>query len=234
MFPLHLMEVQDVSKTFKYGFIKRKPKPVLEDISLSIRRGRTVGITGKSGIGKTSLGKIIAGITPPSKGKVLYKSRDIFEMPKREWDIFRTKVQMMFQDPEEALNPMKTINRQFHAVCRLTGAKHKDQARKQIQEVLEQTGLSDEILGRFPQQLSGGQNQRVALGRILLLKPEVIILDEPTSPLDISVQAQILHLLKQIQKEKQISYVYISHNKKLIEFMSDSIFSMDKEDENSF
>jgi len=99
---------------------------------------------------------------------------------------------------------------------------------------LDQTGLSDEILSRFPQQLSGGQNQRVALGRILLLKPEIIILDEPTSALDISVQAQILHLLKKIQKENRISYIYISHNKKLIEFMSDTIFSMNKGEEDSY
>jgi len=228
MLPLHLMEVQDVSKAFKYGLAKRKDKSVFENISLSIPSGGTVGITGKSGIGKTILGKIIAGIITPTKGRVLYKGRDIFKLPKGEWNTFRTKVQMMFQDPEGALNPMKTINRQFNAVCRLMETTNKDRALRRIQDVLEQTGLSDEILSRFPQQLSGGQNQRVALGRILLLKPEIIILDEPTSALDISVQAQILHLLKKIQKENRISYIYISHNKKLIEFMSDTIFSMNK------
>ncbi len=234
MLPLYLMEVQDVSKTFSYGLIKRKGRSVINNISLSIPSGGTVGITGKSGIGKTSLGKIIAGIIPPSKGHVLYKGRDIFKMQKAEWNTFRTKVQMMFQDPEGALNPLKVIGRQFNAVCRLMGEKDKNRARKRIQEVMDQTGLSDEILDRFPNELSGGQNQRVALGRVLLLEPEIIILDEPTSALDISVQAQILQLLKTIQQENRISYLYISHNKKLIEFMSDSIFSMDKDEQDSY
>ena len=136
-------------------------------------------------------------------------------------------VQMLFQDPEGALNPMKSIERQFFDVCRLTGSRQREEAVERTRRVLEQVGLSDEILCRLPNQLSGGQNQRVALGKLLLLNPAVIILDEPTSALDISVQASILHLLKDIQHRHSLTYVFISHDMEVIRFMCDEVISMD-------
>ena len=144
----------------------------------------------------------------PTEGRILYQDSDITKMNRRSRYRFRRNVQMLFQDPEGALNPLKSIERQFFDVCRLTGSRQREEAAERTRRVLEQVGLSDEILCRLPNQLSGGQNQRVALGKLLLLNPAVIILDEPTSALDISVQASILHLLKDIQHRHSLTYVF--------------------------
>ncbi|MFW5747744.1 MAG: ATP-binding cassette domain-containing protein, partial [bacterium] len=176
--------------------------------------------------GKTTLGKILAGILEPTGGQVLYEGRDIFSLNREERRNYIQNVQMMFQNPEGALNPMKRIERQFFDVCRLTGSASRAESAERTARALEQVGLSKEILCRLPSELSGGQNQRVALGRILLLDPKIIILDEPTSALDVSVQAQILHLLKRLQHERRLSYIFISHDPEVVDFMCDRIVSV--------
>mgnify|MGYP006304191379 CR=1 FL=1 len=221
------IDVENVSHSYRYGIVRRRQRDIFKNISFSIATGKTVGIVGKSGVGKTTLGKILAGIIKPAEGRILYRNSDISLMDRRSRYRFRRDVQMLFQDPEGALNPMKSIERQFFEVCKLTGTKKKDEASRKTKKVLEQVGLSDEILCRLPNQLSGGQNQRVALGKLLLLDPAVIILDEPTSALDISVQASILHLLKDIQRKRSLSYVFISHDMEVVRFMCDEVISMD-------
>jgi len=208
------LEIKNVEKSFFSGSFRKKKRTVFSDISFGVKKGETVGITGKSGSGKTTLGKIAAGLISPDTGMVLYKGADIHIMKKEIRRQYRTRVQMLFQDPEGALNPMKTIRRQFEEVYKLAGIEGN-------QSVLKSVGLSEEILSRYPHELSGGQNQRIALAKILLLEPEVIILDEPTSALDISVQAQILHLLRKLQEERTLCYIFISHDPATIQFMCD-------------
>lgn len=220
------IEARQISKHFVTGGIRRKEKGVLSGVDLYLEEGSSVGIVGKSGSGKTTLGKILAGLIEPTKGRVLYNGKDISSLNKSERLSYRRSVQMMFQNPEGALNPVKRIERQFFDVCRLTGSASADESAGRTSRVLEQVGLSPEILCRLPRELSGGQNQRVALGRILLLDPKIIILDEPTSALDISVQAQILHLLKRLQHERRFSYVFISHDPDVVDFMCDRIISV--------
>jgi peptide/nickel transport system ATP-binding protein len=222
------LNVVGVSKTYSSGLLRKRRRRIFEHIGFSLRRGETVGIVGRSGAGKTTLGKIAAGILAPSGGRVEYGGTDISAMDRRAFSRFRRSVQMVFQDPEGALNPMKRIERQLLDVCTLTGTRDGEAAGARIAEIFDQVGLSEEILSRLPRELSGGQNQRVVLGKILLLEPEIIVLDEPTSALDISVQASILHLLKNLQRIRGLSYLFISHEREIVRFMCDRVYSLDR------
>ena len=217
-----VLEMVQVKKAYRSGLLFKKIHPVLEDVSIDLEEGRTFGLMGRSGSGKTTIGKILAGLEKPSSGKVFFEGRDILGLNEKEFSLFRRKVQMVFQDPEGSLNPRKSIERSIHEVLDLLKAPKRDWRKKTL-ETLEAVGLSDELLCRYPAQLSGGQNQRVALGRVLLLEPAVMILDEPTSALDISVQAQILSLLRELQKERGMAYLLISHQEEVVRFMSHRI-----------
>jgi peptide/nickel transport system ATP-binding protein len=213
-----LLSLENVGKTYKSGRMKKEPRAVLQGISLEVKSGETLGIMGPSGAGKTTLGKILAGLESPNRGQVIYKGRDLSRLDKHEFLRFRRRVQMMFQDPEGSFNPLKTLGRSFADVLKLV-KRPLSRGEGVIKARLEEVGLNEDCLGQYPDQLSGGMNQRAALARILLLDPELIVLDEPTSGLDLTVQAQVLHLLRQLQRKKGIAYVLISHNIDVIRFM---------------
>lgn len=216
------LEVRNIAKTFDSGLLSKKPKSVLKNVSFEVHSGQTFGIIGESGTGKTTLGKIMAGIERATTGEIFFCGKSLAEMTKHAFSGFRRKVQMLFQDPESSLNPKKTIQKSLDEIMSLINMP-KGERKMALENILQTVGLSSEILGRYPSQISGGQNQRIALARILLLEPEIIILDEPTSALDISVQAQILHLLKDLQTQKNLTYVFISHDKDVIKFMCHDI-----------
>lgn len=216
---LAVLKAEDVAKAYKYGLIFKKRHQVLQGISLQMEEGKTLGLMGVSGSGKTTLGKILAGLEKPTSGRVLFAEKDIWRLQGRDFVAFRKQVQMVFQDPEGSLNPRKSIEASIHEVLGLLKIPSREW-RHRTGEVLEMVGLSEEILCRYPAQISGGQCQRVALGRVLLLQPRVMILDEPTSALDISVQAQILNLLKDLQKDLGLAYLLISHQPEVIRFMA--------------
>lgn len=196
-------------------------KYVFREISLEIRPGKTFGLMGPSGEGKSTLGRVIAGLEKPMAGFVYYNDLPLSGMKKTEHAAFRRRVQIMFQDPTDAFNPRKKIEHSVSEVLALLKVPKVKHASK-TEEMLITAGLPEEVLSRYPSQLSGGQLQRLALGRILLLDPEYIILDEPTSALDVSVQAQILHMLKKVQAERDTGYLLISHDESVVRFMSDS------------
>lgn len=216
------LEVRNIAKAFESGLLSKKPRFVLKNISFEVREGRTFGIVGESGIGKTTLGKIIAAIEKPSSGDILFHGVPQAQMKGDEFSRFRRKVQMLFQDPEGSLNPKKTIQRSLDEILNLIRVPKSDRSASR-ESILHTVGLSGEVLSRYPNQISGGQNQRIVLARILLLDPEIIILDEPTSALDISVQAQILNLLKNLQNQKGLTYIFISHDRDVIKFMCHDI-----------
>ena len=216
---LAVLKAEDVGKTYESGLIFKKRHQVLQSISLEIEEGRTLGMMGVSGSGKTTLGKILAGLESPSSGRVLFAGGDVSCLRGREFSSFRRQVQMVFQDAEGSLNPRKSIERSIHEVLGLLKIPSREW-RARTGEILELVGLSEELLCRYPAQISGGQCQRVALGRVLLLHPRVMILDEPTSALDISVQAQILSLLKELQRDLGLAYLLISHQPEVIRFMA--------------
>jgi len=221
------LEVRDIAKSFESGILSKKPRVVLRNISFKVREGTTFGIVGDSGIGKTTLGKVIAAIEKPSSGDILFHGNALSRMKKEDFSLFRRKVQMMFQDPESSLNPKKTIQKSLDEILNMIRMPKRDRSTA-ITDILRTVGLSTEVLSRFPRQISGGQNQRIALARIMLLEPEVIILDEPTSSLDISVQAQILNLLKSLQRQKGLTYIFISHDPDVIKFMCRDIGTMER------
>ena len=210
-----------IGKAFSRGIVRRRTRVVLEDVTLEIGEGRTLGLVGPSGSGKTTLARIVAGLETPTAGRVLYRGRDLRDLRGGERKAFRRRVQMIFQDPEGSLNPRKTIRRSLEEVLDLRGVR--GDGRGEVREVLEVVGLEAEVLDRLPSQLSGGQNQRIALARALILEPEVLILDEPTSALDVSVQAQILHLLRDLQRERGIGYLLISHHPEVVGFLADEV-----------
>lgn len=212
-----------IGKSFTRGIVRRRTRVVLEDVTLEVGEGRTLGLVGPSGSGKTTLARIVAGLEAPTTGRVLYRGRDLRDLVGGERKAFRRRVQMIFQDPEGSLSPRKTIRRSLQEVLDLRGVLGGRKRRREVQQVLEVVGLEAEVLDRLPSQLSGGQNQRIALARALILEPEVLILDEPISALDVSVQAQILHLLRDLQRERGIGYLLISHNPEVVGFLADEV-----------
>ncbi|HNV93630.1 MAG: Trehalose/maltose import ATP-binding protein MalK [Candidatus Methanofastidiosum methylothiophilum] len=219
--------VDCVSKSYSYGLFSKRYDKILSDISLEITKGKTVGLIGPSGVGKTTLAKIIMGLEKPTSGKILIEGTDIWHISSEDRNISLKKIKMVFQDSQGSLNPKKTIKQSLYETANLMGL-DVFKGESLILELLDRVGLSSDIFCRYPHQISGGQNQRVALARILLVKPEYVILDEPTSALDIAVQAQILELLNNLQKENNFGYLLISHNIPLIEFMSDKVVVLDK------
>jgi peptide/nickel transport system ATP-binding protein len=216
---LAVLEAKNVGLVYESGLIFKKRNMVLQGISLEMKEGRTLGLMGASGSGKTTLGRILAGLERPSSGRVLFGGQDIWSLGRGDFSAMRRQVQMVFQDPESSLNPRKSIERAIHEVLGLLKVPRKEW-RERTQEILKTVGLSEELLCRYPAQISGGQCQRLALGRVLLLHPRVMILDEPTSALDISVQAQILNLLQDLQKDMGLAYLLISHQPEVIRFMA--------------
>jgi len=214
------LKAENLSRAYGSGLLGRG-KCIFRDVSFELEPGKTFGLMGPSGEGKSTLGRIISGLESPTNGEIFFNGNPLSRMKKTEYATFRRKVQMMFQDPTDAFNPRKRIEHSIFEVLNLLEISRTEHIRC-TKEMLKTTGLPEEVLFRYPSQLSGGQLQRLALGRILLLDPEYIVLDEPTSALDVSVQAQVLNLLKKVQAEQGISYLLISHDEAVIRFMSDS------------
>ena len=218
-----LISAEDLIKSYYHGLSGSK-NIVLTGSSLTINSGETVGLTGPSGCGKSTFGRILAGLENPDNGLIRYKS-EVFSRDGQQYKcISRRKIQILFQDPGGTFNPVRSLGSSLEQVIRMPGIYLPNGG---IAAVLHEVGLHGEILSRFPQEISGGQAQRLALARILLVKPELIILDEPSSALDLSVQAQILHLLKKIRIKENISYLFISHDQEVLRFMCDRITSME-------
>lgn len=231
MFPISL-RADHLSKVYGTGLMN-KGRQIFRDVSFEIRPGTTFGLMGQSGEGKSTLGRVIAGIEKPTEGTVYYNGYPLSNcspfsgMEKIGDSSLRRKVQIIFQDPMDAFNPSKKIGHSVFEVLTLLKVPNIERVSK-TKEMLMAVGLSEEVLSRYPRQLSGGQLQRLALSRILLLEPDYIVLDEPTSALDVSVQAQILHMLKKVQTEKNIGYLLISHDEAVIHFMSGSYVWLEK------
>ena len=216
----------------KKGIMKKTVGNVkaVDQVSLDVYKGETLGIVGESGCGKSTLGKTIMMLEHPTDGQVLFnydgEFKDITKFNKEELFQFRKKVQMVFQDPYSALNPLKKIYTSFEDPLKVHGINSKEEREKIMQEVLEMVNIRPDYLLRYPHEFSGGQRQRLCIARALEVRPEVLICDEPVSALDVSIQAQVLNLMKQIQRNMNLTYLFIAHDLSVVQYMSDRIVVM--------
>lgn len=202
----------------------------VDDVSISIYAGETLGIVGESGCGKSTFGKSIMRLETPSGGEVFYNCdgvfKDIMKFKPDELFQFRKRVQMVFQDPYSALNPIKRVYDSFTDPLKIHGYKDPAERQKIIEDVLELVNIRPDYLMRFPHEFSGGQRQRLCIARALSVHPDVLVCDEPVSALDVSIQAQVLNLMKDIQKELNLTYIFIAHDLAVVQYMSDRIAVM--------
>lgn len=221
-----VVEIKDIKKYFPLRGGGRKNKKyvkAVDGITLDVYEGETLGLVGESGSGKTTLAKMILGLLPPTENTVLIDGNDIWKDKKNK---SRGKeVNAVFQDPASSLNPRSTIYRTLERPLLINGYS-KEEAKERILETVEKVNLRKELLDRFPNELSGGQQQRVSIARAISLMPRILVLDEPTSALDVSVQAQTLNELLRLQKELNMTYIFITHNLSVVRYMSDRICVM--------
>ena len=223
-----MLELEHITKSYKKSVFSNERIVVLDDVSLSIGAGETLGLIGSSGCGKTTLAKIAMRLTEPTSGKVIFDGRDITELRGAEMRKLRSKMQIMFQNPESALNPRMKIYDSIAEIMRLHHIykRNSEEERARVKHLIDIVGLQEEHLSRVPSELSGGQVQRAVLARVLSLEPSFLIVDEPTSMLDVSVQAQILQILKDAQKHLGFACLFISHNIGVINAVCDKVAVM--------
>lgn len=217
-----MIKLINISKTYSNKFSSEK-KIVLENINFSIKENEILALMGPSGSGKTTIARIILGLEKPDEGSVIYKNVDLCKLSKKDFKPFRKEIQLISQKPSSFFDPSVKLGKSI--VEPLKNFKIKlESKRKRIEELLDDLKLDHKILTRYPHQVSGGEIQRLSILRALLLEPKLLILDEATSMLDISVQAQILHLLKEIKNKT--SYLFISHNEEVVNLFSDRVIKL--------
>jgi oligopeptide/dipeptide ABC transporter ATP-binding protein len=223
----NLVEVEHLTKRFqvRQGVFARGKAEVhaVEDISLTVRHGETLGIVGESGCGKSTTARLILRLLDPTSGSIRFDGRDISKLSQRALRPLRREMQMIFQDPYSSLNPRKTVGQIVGSPFAIHGQRD---ARTRVQELLETVGLSPEHFNRYPHEFSGGQRQRIGVARALALSPKLIVCDEPVSALDVSIQAQVLNLLRTLQRDFNLTYVFISHDLSVIRQIADRIAVM--------
>jgi peptide/nickel transport system ATP-binding protein len=218
-----LLEVDGVSKTFnarRGGHSRRIEVAALNDVDLRIEAAETVGIVGETGSGKSTLGRIILGLEAPSAGKVQFDGQAIAGMSRKQVKQLRRRMQVVFQDPYESLNPYMTVREILEEPFRVHDLYDRQTTPARVAELLDVVGLPRSALGRTPLAFSGGQQQRIVIARSLTLDPDLLVADEPTASLDVSIQAQILNLMLDIQRQRQMSMLLISHNLRVVRHMS--------------
>ena len=223
-----LLDVKEASREYDSagsGFFKREKGVVsaVDRVSITVKKGETYGLVGESGCGKSTVGRLIAGLEPPSGGAIELDGRDLATLKGRDAVRIHRDVQMMFQDSYAAMDPRMRIDQILAEPMSIQKTGNARQIAERIMEILEQVGLTEEILDRYPHEFSGGQLQRIGFARSLTLAPDLIVADEPVSALDVSVQAQVLNLMKDLQQELGLSYLFISHDLAVVQYMADRI-----------
>jgi oligopeptide transport system ATP-binding protein len=225
-----ILEIRNLKKYFpiKKGVMQREVARVhaVDDVTLSVAKGETLGLVGESGCGKSTLGRTIIRLLEPSGGAVIFEGQNISEYGSHQLRPLRRQMQMVFQDPYASLNPRKRVGSIIGDPLRIHKVGDKRERRQRVQELLETVGLSPEHYNRFPHEFSGGQRQRIGVARALALRPKLVVADEPVSALDVSIQAQIINLLEELQDNFGLTYVFIAHDLGVVRHVSDRIAVM--------
>ena len=220
----NILEVKNLKKYFKVG---AGMLHAVDDVTFAIKEGTTLGVVGESGCGKSTLGRTILRLIEPTDGTIMFGGRDITKVGKSEMKKLRSDMQLIFQDPFSSLNPKMTVSQAIEEALILTG-KYKDPDERfgKTLELMSTVGLDDRLANAYPHELDGGRRQRVGIARALAMDPEFIVCDEPVSALDVSIQAQILNLLRKLQKERNLTYIFITHDLSVVNYISDEILVM--------
>ncbi len=215
-----LLQVENVSKTFR---VQGKKLHAVENVSFTLEAGKTLGIVGESGSGKSTLGRMVLRLIESDKGKIIFDGMDLSRIGKKDLRALRQNMQIIFQDPRASLNPRMSVGDAIEDAMAIHKIGTKASRRARVVELLSRVGLPDEVQYAYPHELSGGQLQRVGIARALSLNPKLIICDEPVSALDVSIQVQVIQLLRELQEEFNLTYIFISHNLAVVEYLSDEI-----------
>jgi oligopeptide transport system ATP-binding protein len=229
--PGALLEVTDLVKHFpvKRGIVIDRTVDrirAVDGVSFSVAPGETLGLVGESGSGKSTLGRTVLQLIKPTSGSVRFEGREIAGLSRRAMRPLRREMQMVFQDPYASLNPRKRVGQIIGEPLRVQGVAKGGELRRQVQELLERVGLAPEHYDRFPHEFSGGQRQRIGIARAIALRPKLIVADEPVSALDVSIRAQIVNLLADLQDELELTYVFVAHDIGVVRHVSDRIAVM--------
>ena len=225
--PEALLEIRHLSKRFpiKKNLLGKVEKELVavDDVSFTLKAGETLGIVGESGCGKTTLGRAILKLHEPSGGRIIFKGEDITDYNTKKMRKNRTKMQIIFQDPYSSLPPRSMVGDILSEPVQVHGIVPKNEVKDYVLRLMDKCGLRDYYFERYPHEFSGGQRQRICIARALSVNPELVICDEPVSALDVSIQAQIINLLKELQQSMNLTYIFISHDLSVVKFISDKI-----------
>ena len=219
----NLLEVKDLKKYFK---TPRGLLHAVDGVSFGIEEGKTLGVVGESGCGKSTLGRVILHLLDSTDGKIFFEGEDVTEVSGKKLRELRTKMQIIFQDPFSSLNPRMTVSQTIAEPLKIKGGMSKEQINQRIQELMETVGLADRLVNTYPHELDGGRRQRIGIARALALNPKFIVCDEPVSALDVSIQAQILNLMMDLQENLGFTYIFITHDLSVVRYISHDILVM--------
>ncbi len=224
-----LLEIRNVKKYYPVKKVRGGEDiavKAVDQVNLTVEQGEIIGLVGESGCGKSTLGKTILKLHSVTGGQILFHGEDITRYSEKQMRPLREKIQIIFQDPYAALNPKKKVLQSVMAPLDVTGRYSREEKLKKAAAIMEEVGLSEKTLEKFPHEMSGGQRQRVVIARALINDPELVICDEPVSALDVSVRSQVLNLLKDLQRERNLTYLFISHDLSVVEYLCDKVAVM--------